>query len=247
MKEPDELDKLNAVAQAEASTRNLHSLRLNSVFILAVTGLAVLHVGSQLQNLAVRGLAVLVVAVTVSVYVGWRYAPAIEEVLWPLTYGAFVLSAAGLNSWIRMLFLFLFVAGTLHGLRDAIRIASAIRLAGHPSCAPERETIRQWVSQLTSTSAFPGIIQFAAEDFWKNGQVTGRLLQQTNWIVVATLLKKDPTKILTLDILDKTSTPILFSPDQHRLRIGKRKFRKVEFTTESAASAHQIARVVATV
>jgi hypothetical protein len=247
MKEPGELEKLNAVAQAEASARSLSSLRWSSVFFVVVIGLAIAAGGSPLHRAVVYVSAALIIATIISVYRGWRYAPACAEAAWPISYAAFVLFSIHLTSWAGMVCLVAVIAGLVYSAIDGIRIALAINLASRPACASERDTVGRWILQLTEESTSPGIIQFSADDSWADGRVIVRLLRQENWIVVATLLEKNPTKLLTLSIFDARCAVIQDSPERKRLRIGDRKFRKVDFTPELTALADQLSQSSATV
>jgi hypothetical protein len=191
MKEPDELDKLNAVAIAEeASLIGIRWLwRLLIVFFAA---------------------SVLFRHHTVS----WFVAPLF---VWAIGDQSIVL----------------------------VRTVRAIRLAKSPACESEHKQIGRWISQLTAAPASPGIIQLSAGDFW-TGRVIVRLLAENQWIVVATFYKENLARKPRLTIFDANATPMVYSPEQRCLRIGKRKFRKVEFTPESVAPAQQLAQRVAT-
>jgi hypothetical protein len=191
---------------------------------------------------------VLVVAVTGCIYVGWRYAPAIEKVSEPLVFGMLVIlgihhgSGIHFGSWVEWVWLVAVAVGFVYGAIDALRIARAVWLANLPECVVEHETIRGWMLRLTSESASPDIIQFTADDFWTDGRVIVRVLQQNEWIVVATLLKENPTKMLTLSIFDARSAKVSQSLERSRLRIGDRKFRKVELTPELTALTGRLAQ-----
>jgi type III secretory pathway component EscS len=245
---PSELEKLNAVAQAEASEGSLNALRRSSVFSAVTIGMACVQGGTQLQNSVVRVLTVLVVAVTVSIYVGWRYAPAIEKAFEPFVFGMLVIfgihfgSGMHFGSWVEWVCLAAVAVGFVFGAFDALRTARAVWLANLPECVVEHETIRGWSSRLTSESTWPDIVQFAADESWTDGTVVVRLLQKDNWIVLASLLKADPTKILTLSIFDGRTTTISYSQGQRRFRIGDRKFRRVEFTPELTVLANRLAQ-----
>jgi hypothetical protein len=127
-----------------------------------------------------------------------------------------------------------------------VRLIRSYWLAKSPKCQSEREQIRQWISQVTGERSPNATIQFNAGDFW-TGKVIVRILRQDDWIVVATFYRENLAKAPALTIFDAQSTPLLYSPEQKRVRIGKCKFRKVEFTPESVAPVHQLAQIVATV
>jgi hypothetical protein len=241
MNEPTELEKLNAVAQAEASKRNHpHQLRLYALVSVAVVGFAASRGTSPVENAVVRIAAILIIAYTVSVFASWRYAPALEQLLWALGYGTW---ASFSLPWFNRGFLAVAVlAWIVYEAIRAVRAIRAIRLANSPACLAEFETIGRWISQLTSANEPLGIIRFVADDFWSDGRVVVKLLQQDNWLVLASLLKVDPTKMLTLSIFDTRSTSVAYSREQNRLRIGDRKFRKVEFSPALTALANQFAQ-----
>jgi hypothetical protein len=245
MKEPSELEKLNAVAQEEAGKNALKHLRGSRlVFYVVIIGIAVFGGALPLERAALRTLAVLMASALISIHFDWRYAPVSEKAITPLMCGMCLLLVRHglyLAPWFEVFIMFAWIAAFVDGAVDTIRIARAIRIANSPACLAERETIGRWISQLTSAIELPGIIHFAADDFWSDGRVVVKLLQQDNWLVLASLLKVDPTKMLTLSIFDARSTPISYSREQSRLRIGDRKFRKVESTPELTALTSQLA------
>jgi hypothetical protein len=234
MKEPGELEKLNAVAQAEAIDLGFHRSRWFYVFYSAIAvAYTASHRAFTPANAAIWASTVLMLGLTAATFSGWCYSAPVERVLWPLfflVWALFGMLPAPLEGRIWLVAAVLLFIWESAG---AIRMASAMRLASSTVCVEARETIGRWISQLTSDYVAPGVVQFTANDYFNDGQVVARLLPQDDWTVIATVLKNDHTRLITLTILDSSSAHILYSPEQHYMRIGKRKFRKVDMSLES--------------
>jgi hypothetical protein len=194
MKEPCELEKLNAVAQRNGVREPFGSVAL-------------------------------IVYCVVLMLDGFGYCP---------------------GGWIRRATLALLVGTCMFELIRLIRIARAYLLSRNPSSASARERIENWKAHLESSTVPPDIIEFDAGDFWGDGRATIRLLQDDNWIVLAYFRHRVISQKSFICVFDAQATPLLYSPDQRRIRLGKRKFRKVEVRTESQPSFQKLARVVAT-
>jgi len=246
MKEPSDLDKLNAVATANAS--DLYPLRgVFTVLSASIVGIAAVASASPLENASVRIFAALLVATTASIYAGWRYARPVAYAFLYIGSPAFLLYDHRSRTSFGWLSSLIYFCAAVFGAIFVIRMFRAISLANSPACEVERQKIGRWKEQLASPCTPPNIIQFAAGDFWTDGRATVRLFRQDNWIVTAYFRRQDIAKAPTITVFDAQLEPVLYSPEQRRLRIGKRRFRKVEFTPESVAPAHQLAQIVASV
>lgn len=238
MRDYSELERLIAVAEGKAYRGGLRSLRWTSVMLVVVVGCFASEGGTSIQGMSLGTLLVLAAALAISVFAGWRYASLCQEFAWNYCMLAVIVVSFSLGFWLRLILLTAFSIQIVFDVVKGVRTVRRIRLADSPACAAEHETVERWLSELTDEGTSPDIIQFAADD-WQSGSVIVRVLQQERWLVVATLLKKDVRKLLTLDIFDARSVKLSYSPERKRFRAGDHRFRSVGFTPELISWANQ--------
>jgi hypothetical protein len=243
MKEPGELEKLNAVAQAEASVIGLRAFRV-TFLILSVVALvfAVVVRATPSENASVRTFAALTVVATICLHAGLRYALPVARLFLPLGFAALVLSTLRLTSWEGAISLTAAAYLLMFEGSRAFRLARAIHLTNSSGCTNERERVGRWISDMRSASLPPGLIQFAAGDIKIEARVIIRVLHQDHWLVVASFHNKKLVKMPSLTIFDTHNERISYVAENQRLHIGKREFRKVETTPELTMFVNRLAQ-----
>jgi len=150
------------------------------------------------------------------------------------------------DAWIRGGTLVLLCGLCAFELISLMKILRTHLLSKSASCASARDRIGSWKLRLEAGAVPPDIIEFDAGDFWDDGRSTIRVFQDDNWIVLAYFRHRVISSKPLISVFDATATPLLYFPEQHRIRVGKRKFRKVEVRSESQPSFQKLAQVVAT-
>ena len=247
-----ELEKLNAVARAGNSQSSLYRLRIIfSLLSVVVFAVGFMVKSTPIEEAAVFTLATVIAVITLALFAGWRYSAPLARAFFSVCYvcyPALVLVRHTPLTWFGSGFLLLMLYGVVVGLSDLVRLLRAIWLSEDPALASERETLRRWAAELTRDDhAGANILQFTAGDFWSDGRDTFRLLQDEHWIVVADFYRGEMRKTPSLAVYDANITPILYSAEQGRLRIGHRTFRKVRLAPESAVLARELAQAVVAV
>jgi hypothetical protein len=203
MKEPGELEKLNAAAQAQSSPGSPLFTYLG--FVLIIAGF---------------------------VWVDARY-------IWHVRPDPRVLSVG-----IALMFILAAV--------DTAIISRTVHLGRSAKCVPEREQVRRWLSVLNQPGRQDNVIQFSAnprlrsaqplsmiEDlvFRRSGTVRElvRVLVDGPWIAVVVFSDEDFTKLRDMFVFDSRQTPPFYDESRKSWRIGRKKFRMVDFTPELSA------------
>jgi hypothetical protein len=253
MKEPGELEKLNAVASMERTLASEKGWRW-------IVGLAILwtvHLemrgqsGKPIEMAMTHLYLIVMVLYEIVMFSGRGYLRVLTSSLAALVmlgccagFGAILPGQVG-NLRLALSFTWLTVAVIFS--HESWTWFTNLKRMGTGDGAEEIAKVREWRRLLITDVSDRERIEFLGESFW-TGKAKMRLLRDSNFIIAVPLPRArffwQPAWQPELKIYEIGCTPLSYSPQEHRIRIGKSRFRNVDISVESEKLLQQFAQTV---